>query len=332
MPIIYFSCVYLDIAALNLLSSTLFEGTCKPTDPALIPPPAHLAVLATLAILPKHTSRLLDYDVHDTAALSLSYLRSVLATVGPVNARLRDAFIYPNLIRSGRHTRARNNGNSDSSPSSDPESDGETITEWAANEGSIWTRGQDFWNVLGWALNCSAIHPHRWRWWKPWLEFMLDVLEADYEERMRLDLMRERRGIDSSMWRESLLLSYIEPKNSRSKPLPRIMNALFADGNSSSVSLFKEVFSREPKIRSETSKKRKRGSVNPEHGNFADYDDQSSTGGSEPPTPEHQRMTGKDKYLLSWPNTALAETVHLRLRVFALVSITWPLPLMRLYC
>lgn len=306
-------------AALNLLNSLLCDGISHAnasTKPAHVPPPGQLAVLATLAIHPKHTSKLASLDAHDTSSMSLSYLRNVLATVGPVNAKLRNAFVYRG--DNGRRRRSSNDFHTNGS-----ESDEDYIRGKTANGGSIWARGQDFWKVLGWAFNCSALYPHRWRWWKPWLEFMLDVLEEDYEERKRLDQEREGKEIcdEYRMLKESLLVAYIAPKNSRSAPVRPIMSALFADGSASSASIYSEVFNKETKIASKTEKKRKRNRIDLENDEFGDYNDDSSTGGSEPPTPEHQRTSAKKADdSVSWTDSALAETVPLRLRIFSLVS------------
>lgn len=277
-------------------------------------------MLATLAIHPTHTSKVADSAAHDIPSLALSYLRNVLATVGPVNANLRDAFLF----RGDSSPRRRNrksyspNGN---------ESDEDHIRGKTANRGSIWARGQDFWKVLGWAFNCSALYPHRWRWWKPWLEYILDVLEADYEERRRLDIEREgeKERHEFRSLQESLLVSYVTPKNSRMSPIKPIMSALFADGSPSAQAIYKEVFMKENKVASRNSKKRKRGRVDLENDNFGDYDDDESTGGSEPPTPEHLRTLSieDDNSTALWTTSLLAETIPLRLRLFALVSSTY---------
>lgn len=317
---------FLDTAALNLLRTTLCEGishACAPSKPALVPPPPQLGMLATLAIHPKHTSKLANLEAHDVSSLSLSYLRSVLATVGPVNAKLRDAFVFrEDDGPRKRGVRTRRHANS-SSPLQGPQDEEDAISGTTANAGSIWARGQDFWNVLGWAFNCSVLYPHRWRWWKPWLEFMLDVLEADYEERTRLDQERGRKEHfeEHGMLKESLLMSYVAPRNHRSNPLRSIVTALFADGNPSSRAIFTEVFSKETKVASKNKKKRKHSRINLDNDEFGDYDDDSSTGGSEPPTPENQRTSEKGLYSTSWADTALAESIPLRHRVFALVSL-----------
>lgn len=291
-------------------------------------------MIATLAIQPKHTSRLASAAEHDVASLSLTFLRDVLATVGPVNGKLRDAFLFRG--EGGRRRRS-----DETFPRHGSDSDEDHIRGRTANGGSIWARGQDFWKVLGWAFNCSASYPHRWRWWKPWLEYMLDVLELDYDERRQSDLEREGFGDgpdededdddhageqvprECLMLQDSLLASYIMPRNSRSSPLKPIISSLFADGGPSSTSIYTEVFKNETKVASKSSKKRKRHHVDLENDNFGDYDEDSSTGGSEPPTPEHQRTSARviDESV-PWTNSALGETITFRLRLFALVSLS----------
>lgn len=232
-----------------------------------------------------------------------------------MNGRLRDAFIFP-----GEDPRRRRRSSDDSSHKG-LEGEEEHIRGKMAGEGSVWKRGQDFWKVLGWAFNCSALYPHRWRWWKPWLEYMVDVLENDYEERKRLDeeSAGESESCEYTLLRDSLLVSYVAPKSSRSSPIKPIMNALFADGSSSSTVIFKEIFKNETKVASKSSKKRKRG-LDLEKDNYADYADDSSSGGSQPPTPEHQRTTSRTvDETVPWTSSTLAETIPLRLRVFALV-------------
>lgn len=295
-----------------------------------------MAVLATLAIHPKHTSKLPDSAAHDVSSLAISYLRTVLATVGPVNANLRDAFLFRGEIGRNRRRSSENAAGL----GGEAESDEDFVRGKTANKGSVWARGQDFWRVLGWAFNCSAQHPHRWRWWKPWLEYMVDVLEADYKERKWLDLEREgsQEEYEYELLQESLLVSYVVPKNSRVSALKPIISALFADGNTSSQAIFKEVFTRENKVASKSSKKRKRDRVDLENDKFGDYDDDSSTGGSEPPTPEHLRVLAMDvkNDTALWTGSSLLETIPLRLRLFALVRISCtgnaPIPFSNLSC
>jgi hypothetical protein len=153
---------------------------------------------------------------------------------------------------------------------------------------------------------------------------MLDVLEADYGERKRLDVEHEgqKDEYEYQNLQESLLVSYVMPKNSRMSLLKPIMSALFADGSPSSQAIYKEVFKKENKIASKNNKKRKRARIDLDNDNFGDYDEDESTGGSEPPTPEHLRSLAMedDNSTALWTTSSLAETIPLRLRLFALVS------------
>lgn len=155
------------------------------------------------------------------------------------------------------------------------------------------------------------------------MEYMFDVLEADYEERKRLDeaTPSEDGKCEYPMVQQSLLVSYMTPKCSRSSPLKPIMSALFADGSEASETIFKEVFKNEIKVASKAIHNKKRKKVDLERYQFGDYDDHSSSGGSEPPTPEHQRTT--DLIMddsVPWLTSPLAETIVFRQRMFALVS------------
>lgn len=313
-----------DDSALNLLNSLLCDGISHAnasTKPGSIPPPAQLALLATLAIHPKETSKLNSLASHEIGSVSLSFLRNVLATVGPVNGKLRDAFVYH-----GDDRRSRRQVSNGSSHSGSDNKDGH-IRGRMAGRNSVWQRGQEFWRVLGWAFNCSALYPHRWRWWKPWLEYMVDVLEDDYEERKRLDeesanertrLGEESEECEYKLLRNSLLVSYLSPNSGRSTQLRPIMNALFADGSESSTKIFKEIFQNEAKVKSKATKKRKR--VDFDKDDFGDYADDSSSGGSQPPTPEYDRTAAMTiDEATPWTRSSLPETIPLCLRLFALV-------------
>lgn len=149
---------------------------------------------------------------------------------------------------------------------------------------------------------------------------MIDVLENDYEERKRLDEECDGNSehCEYKMLRDSLLVSYITPKSSRSSQVKPIMSALFADGGSSSTMIFKEVFKDEAKVASKTVKKRKR--VDLDKDDFGDYADDSSSGGSQPPTPERKHTTERSADDdVPWTSSSLTDTIPLRLRLFALV-------------
>lgn len=282
---------------------------------------------------PAYTNRA-DKASSEVATLALSYLRSLLTVAGPVNANLRAAFQFYSTPRYHRRRSGydSDDGLSDDASTDERDRDRDRITGSLANAHSVWSRGQDFWSTIGWAFNCSALHPQRWRYWKVWVEFMLDVLEEDWAERERLDMEAhdDTKGGGSTstapttMREQSILLMYMEQRNGPQGGFKAIMKALFADGGSLSTSSFHEVFEKEPRARRQdeaTMKKRKReDKVDVENDRFGDYldDDIFSSGASEPPTPEKPRRRPKTTAVAF--AAGLTESVPLRLRLFKLLS------------
>ncbi|KAG6289943.1 hypothetical protein E4U46_002153 [Claviceps purpurea] len=337
-------------SAINLLNSILASGVSRrspPTKPALIPPPRHLALLNTLIVHPIHTTRAETPERLQVSALALDYLRNLLTVVGPVNAGFRAAFQYH---APSRWTR-RSGYTSDSDVSDgDSSHDHDSIKGNMANQSGLWTRGQDLWTTVGWAFNTSSLHPHRWRYWKLWLEFMLDVLEMDWAERERLDNASHEPETGQSAERasptaaraQSMIAMHVWPDADGQMALKRIMKALFADGTSMYVASFPEVFDKEtrgPKKACATNKRKRDSVLDLENNKFGDYfDDESlSSGISEPPTPPKLRAGGRNADNPGpWQQTGLVESVHLRLRFFKLLSAATddlgkPGDLLRLY-
>lgn len=310
-----------------MLDSLLSPGSSRSPGSetlALIPPPSLIALLSTLAIHPMFTNRATDKESLLVGTRAIRYLRSLLAAVGPVNANLRAALAFKPASRAGRRSLAADGGFGDM----DDESDDEHIDSRLAQDASIWTRGHDFWRVVGWAFSCSSLYPQRWASWKAWLEFMVDVLEDDFEERKQLDekAQKLRGGSEYPHMRQSLLLAYVSDCGNRMR-LRTIMKALFADGRASSASLFHEVFEREtkPSIRPN---KRKRETLDVASNELGDYLDDSPSSSqasepSEPPTPSISRNRGRSRASKTSPAQGIgdgfAESVHLRLRLFHLV-------------
>lgn len=231
--------------------------------------------------------------------LALKLLRTVNKVIGPVNASLTSAFAFAptgsNRRDTSRRRRLEENGES-------PEQgDNDAINSEIATSGSLWTRAEDFWHVLGWALNCSVAHPPRWTRWKVWLEAMLDVLEDDWAERQRLagSTKGVTEGTDSDtgnardddvrepVLKDSLIVSYLPSEHSRGG-YRRVVRAIFADGSASSLKEFKEVFPNETRSGSKkaaSALKRKRGvSVNIEEDVYGDYLDQDSLDETDQPS------------------------------------------------
>ncbi|UNI14323.1 hypothetical protein JDV02_000962 [Purpureocillium takamizusanense] len=287
-----------------------------------------------------NTTRAEKLDHLEMPALALDYLRNLLVVVGPVHAGFRTAFQFRPQPRwggrrPGYHHHHHHNHHAGDNASDSDMSDGEggdhddRLRGRMANEASVWCRGQDFWSTVGWAFNTATLYPHRWRFWKVWLEYMVDVLEADWDERERLDqeahyAKAESDGDDEPLTsrRQSIIAMYMDQQEGRQAGLKRIIKALLADGGSLSTSSFSEVFEKEHRGPKKTSRKRKREQVlDLENDKFGDYfdDDSISSGVSEPPTPQKPRDARKEvSFGCSHPG--LADSIDLRLRLFKLLS------------
>ncbi len=98
---------------------------------------------------------------------------------------------------------------------------------------------------------------------------MFDVLEADWKERERQDLLGEKQSF--AMRQESILAMYFEDVKGRSTAVKRVVRSMFADGGVESLREFKEVLRNETRDPpSKASRKRKREA--PAEDSFGDYD------------------------------------------------------------
>lgn len=308
-----------------------------------VPPSSHLALLCTVTVHPQYTTRVEKKDHLDAASAALSYLRNLLVIVGPLNADFRTAFqFFQNTTRGGRRS-VRDNLMTGTDAYSNELSDGDDdranedrVRGKLANEGSVWRRGQNFWSVLGWAFNCSVLHPQRWRYWRTWLGFMLDVMDADWEERDRRDSeAHEANGrvgdVPTTSRRDSIIYMYMNQQSGRQGTFKAMVKAILADGSAVSAAAFREIFEKEPRAAKKRSNKRKREVVDIENDKFGDYyDDESfSSGVSEPPTPEkaqkqHSSRPSTHKSqdtCFGAENPWYSESMTLRLRVFKLLSL-----------
>ncbi|KAF7558858.1 hypothetical protein G7046_g5300 [Stylonectria norvegica] len=318
------------ICAIDLLNSIVCSGasTRLPRHkPVAIPPPSHLALLNTLIVHPSHTTRAEKQDHLDVSSQALDYLRNLLAIVGPVNADFRTAFQFNSVPKWGRRWGQQGPGNDSDSSDGDTGGNEERLRGKISNEGSVWSRGQDFWSTVGWAFNCSTLYPHRWRYWKVWLDYMMDVLEADWTERERRDhLAHLATGsvgeAPKTSRNESMLLMYMNQQNGRQNGIKGYIKALFADGSEISSAAYREVFEKEPRGLRKQSKKRKREQVlDLENDKFGDYFDEESisSGVSEPPTPQKPKDARKAGFAGVYKQ-GLIESIDIRLRLFKLLS------------
>ncbi|KAK4239844.1 hypothetical protein C8A03DRAFT_42547 [Achaetomium macrosporum] len=367
---------WIDTAAIHILSGLLSDGTTttqqqqhhhqKP-KPARIPPPSQLALLATLIIHPSFTSRAPETANIHAASHSLSYLRSLLRTVGALNANFRAAFDFLPSSNSSSHYHSRPrpgtnrhisrsrggtpSGGDDNETSSSSDSD--ALSGSFARSQLVFSRAPDFWSVLGWAFRCAADgqqqqqYAVRWRYWSVWLELVVGVLEADWDERLARDQEGNQDGYP--LLRGSLLVGYLDGlRRARKNVVREVLRAVFAfcDGENlaSDRAMYREVFEKETVVGQPGKSKRKRAEeavVDLENDRFGDYldgdefvSDEEAEGEDLPtaPVPKGRRKPGRkprgEGAGSSFTFTDdITETVHFRLRIFRLLSaVSYYLP------
>ncbi|KAL8370368.1 hypothetical protein RB595_000647 [Gaeumannomyces hyphopodioides] len=305
-------------AAIEMLGSLMSSGGHRPRSkqrPALLPPPNQIAFLASLAIHPLYTNRPTEMSHRTIGSQAMQYLRGLLGSVGPVHANFRAAFDFEPWRRQGRR------GLSAGAEDETNEEDGAMGGRFAPSH-IVFSKTESFWRLLGWAFNCSALHPERWRYWESWLSFMADVLDADYRERERLDAS-DANGSD---WRRgSLLLRYVRDLDRSA--VKGMVRAMFADGSAASLREFPELYDREAKVRTDSGNKRKRtlsSDLDLANDNFGDYfdDDGLSSEGSAPESPTWPTAGSRQKRMEEAPppSEELMASVSLRLRFFDMVG------------
>ncbi|KAI4233543.1 MAG: hypothetical protein LQ349_004349, partial [Xanthoria aureola] len=241
------------VPALHLLISLLTSGTASTTPTsAFLPPPQHLALAATLAVHPSLTTRAQSEDRLQASNLALKYLRLVLDLVGPVNGNLSDAFAFATVETSSRRGARRRTTGDDLSPTKD---ELDSINSELAVAGSVWAKAQDFWHVVGWAFNCSLLHPRRWERWQLWLQYMIDVLDADWTLRAQMHI--DDPGNEQDPRERSMIVQYLNGGNTPARQERRILRAVFADGTSKATGEFPEVWRNETKERKKDGDTRK---------------------------------------------------------------------------
>lgn len=261
-----------DTQALNLLLNIITTGTIPPT-PVYVPSPQHLALAATFLVHPSTTTRAKTAEQEEASNVSLRLLRLANTIAGPVSAKLGTAFSFTHFeaSRHGRRRRAE-----DEQP---PDDDTKPLNLDLAQSASVWSRAEDFWHVVGWAFNCSVLHRERWEKWQIWLEYMCEVLEDDWNERKRMS--DRNTNIDHKVLKDSLIFRYITETTAGYGRNRRILRAIFADGGSTSVNEFREVFHHElKKPKQDKNTKKREVQVNIDEDQYGDYltddDDDSS--------------------------------------------------------
>ncbi|KAF2767777.1 hypothetical protein EJ03DRAFT_143352 [Teratosphaeria nubilosa] len=259
-------------SAFQFLSSALTSDNYS-TRPVQIPLPQHFALAATLSVHPGLTTRSTNKDKHAAADDALRYLDHARKLVGVQQAGFGNAFVYVPKTVQRTNKRPLRSRMSDQHSTDEDEESLTSIRSVYAHEESLWQNAEDFWAVLGWALNCSVVHEARWERWRPFLEFMLDVLEADLDARIR----------DRSV-HESLLATYLSPIGEGRNNKRHLMRSILADGKAKATGEFGEVWRDEtkaPKLKREdeavSGKKRKLDLENEEYGDYFDDSEAEDT-------------------------------------------------------
>ncbi|KHN96243.1 uncharacterized protein MAM_05829 [Metarhizium album ARSEF 1941] len=329
-PLSFYTANNSDVEGSTTASSPVQGSPCPYRDARQLPRElkAHCQIFLEEQLFhPVHTTRAEKPEYRQVSALALDYLRNLLVIAGPVNAGFRSAFQFHASPRWKRHSRFASPDVDSDMSDGDSDRDHDRLQGRMANEGSLWSRGQDLWAIIGWALNTSTLYPQRWRHWRVWLEFMLELLETDWIERERQDeASHAANGGEGAApvaaRNESMMAMYMEQSMDGHVALRRMMKALFADGGSLSSSTFPEVFEKEPRGPNKASRKRKREQVlDLQNDKFADYldDDYISSGVSEPPTPQ-KRRDGRDDDTTGVLSPGMTESIGIRLKFFKLLS------------
>lgn len=237
------------------------------------------------------TTRTHSAEKQAAANAALRYLRAVNRTVGPINSGLASAFSFSpqSSSRRGASGRFRGSGGGataaafDGGGSDDSEAENDKLTTPLAGAGSLWSQGRDFWDVLGWAFNTSVRHRHRWVRWKLFLEVFLEILEADWAERMRLAAERiegvEDRQEEIRLWQDELgkamLCGYLADAEATSRNGRRkILRAVLADGGEKARAEFREVWRVETeRPKAKEPEKMKHRKLNVDADDWGDYDE-----------------------------------------------------------
>jgi hypothetical protein len=249
------------------------------TEPCFVPSPTQLALASTLCVHPALTTRTTNREKWSQADSALRLLRVVSEVVGPVNADFRHAFKFLRYkfgsTRNSGGQILRNSERIERTEHGSRIDDGKVENQYAQGE-SLYAHAEDFWQVVGWAFNCSKLHPKRWERWVLWLEWIISVLENDW-----------RANEEENDAKNSMIWSYISHASSVHGRNRRILRSIFANGTTKAANEFREVFRnelKEPKKEESERIKKREVDVDVEAEVYGDYmtkdDDEPSEDGA----------------------------------------------------
>lgn len=241
--------------AIECLGGVISPGVSSPSpSAALVPPHTHIRLITTLVSHPYLTSQLSRNEPTPTAPIdAFLLLRRILRSIGPLNSDFAAAWVFDDTRVRGRRTKKeRDRGNS---PATNTTTDDHLTGELAEGE-SLFAVAEDVWAIVGWGFTCSVKHPKRWKWWKLQLEILLDVLEADWEDRQSTNA--QTGNPDAS---KNALVVKMLPDTKGSAGYKKVIRAIFAnDGNASSLDRWNPIYKDE--LSTKRPKKSNMGSLN----------------------------------------------------------------------
>ncbi|KAI5816101.1 hypothetical protein BZA77DRAFT_387814 [Pyronema omphalodes] len=214
---------------IEFLNNVSFAGiSSQPPIPSPIPPPPFLRFLLTLLVHPYYTTqRRKNVPSSEAPTRAFLTLSRLLKTFGPHHLNLNAVYDFSRSDR-GNRERRRHQQQQHHHPKDDASAQGdERISHPLALEESIFSSVDDIWGIIGWAFSCSIHHKPRWNWWKLFLEFLIESLELDWRERLRL--YEKGGGKDGGVLGESLVVRLL-PENRGSGGYRRVLRAIFAGG------------------------------------------------------------------------------------------------------
>ena len=202
--------------------------------------------------------------MHEQVNAAFRLLKLTNKIVGPIGADFKTAFAFRRFdYKISRYGGRRTDGDGGEDAA---DSEDKIDTSFSAAE-SLWSRAEDFWQLVGWAFNCSCLQDtnvfaKRWERWSLWLDLMLQVLEDDWRIRV------ERKD-----WASSLIWQYIHVESGGQARNRRILRAIFADGGHRPLNEFREVFRNELKepVKDADKVKKREVDVNIEADIYGDY-------------------------------------------------------------
>jgi len=309
--------------ALTVFGDVTLSGASHPNRlelPTHKPDPILIEIITTILIHPRYTTRAPPENVQ-LPARSIHLLRGILSSIGPLNGDFAAAFSLK--LPEGRYARSGN----------DPDEEDINTQKILGTKGRLRDCAKDFWQIVGWAFNCSVSHPQRWKYWKIWLDFMLDVMDEDWEERSRLDEEDANTSISGNpkapkmtRRKNSLIVQYLSEVKGRSYAMKRVVGSVFTDGGEFDLKMFPEVYPNETIYASSIDKKKK--AKQDDYRGFEDFfDDEDDTepddpslAVEEPPSSQASQSTNGGEAVPD-PWLGGSESMSLRQRMLSQVSI-----------